>query len=414
MKCGLLGRKLGHSYSPQIHSCLASYSYELFEKEPEELADFLRNGDFAGLNVTMPYKKAVIPYLDLLSPEAQTLGAVNTIVRYGNMLVGHNTDYFGFQSLMNRSGLNPAGKKCLVLGSGGASNVAVAVLREMGANAVVISRSGENNYENLSSHADAAILVNTTPVGMYPHNGATPVELDLFPSLEGVVDVVYNPARTQLMLDAQVRDIKTIGGLWMLVAQAKAASEWFTGKAIADGVIDAVHAILHSEMENIILIGMPGCGKSTIGRLLAEKTGRQFVDADEQICTLAKKDIPHIFAEDGEDAFRTLETQVLQQLGKESGLVIATGGGCVTQPRNYPLLHQNGRIYWLQRNLDRLPTEGRPLSQAQDLGQMYQDRAPLYEFFADEIIENHGTPDETVAMIAERHSSIRTEMRNIP
>ena len=414
MKCGLLGRKLGHSYSPLIHGHLGSYTYELFEKEPEELADFLRNGDFAGLNVTMPYKKAVIPYLDLLSPEAQTLGAVNTIVRYGNMLVGHNTDYFGFQSLMNRSGLNPAGKKCLVLGSGGASNVAVAVLREMGANAVVISRSGENNYENLSSHADAAILVNTTPVGMYPHNGATPVELDLFPSLEGVVDVVYNPARTQLMLDAQVRDIKTIGGLWMLVAQAKAASEWFTGKTIADGVIDAVHAILHSEMENIILIGMPGCGKSTIGRLLAEKTGRQFVDADEQICTLAKKDIPHIFAEDGEDAFRTLETQVLQLLGKESGLVIATGGGCVTQPRNYPLLHQNGRIYWLQRNLDRLPTEGRPLSQAQNLGQMYQDRAPLYEFFADEIIENHGTPDETVAMIAERHSCIRTEMRNIP
>ena len=394
MKFGLLGRKLGHSYSPAIHSYLGNYRYELFEKEPEELADFLRSGDFTGLNVTMPYKKSVIPYLDLLSPEAQMLGAVNTIVRMGDKLIGHNTDYFGFQSMLKRSRLSPAGKKCLVLGSGGASNVAVAVLKEQGAQVIVISRNGGNNYENLSRHADAAILVNTTPVGMYPNNGVSPVNLDVFPNLEGVVDVVYNPTRTQLLLDAEKLGIPAIGGLWMLVAQAKAASEWFTGRAIADGVIEAVFFILRREIENIILIGMPGCGKSTVGRLIAEKAGKRFVDADAEIEALAKKTIPQIFAEDGEDAFRELETAVLKELGKQSGLVIATGGGCVTRERNYPLLHQNGRIFWLQRNLESLPTDGRPLSQAQELTEMYQKRAPMYKRFADHIIDNNGAAED--------------------
>lgn len=403
MKCGLLGRKLGHSYSPQIHSYLGDYSYGLFEIEPEDLADFLHQGDFDGLNVTMPYKKAVIPYLDALTPEAEELGAVNTIVRKDGKLLGHNTDYFGFVSTVKKSGLSPAGKKCLVLGSGGASRVVVAVLEEMGAQVVVISRSGKDHYGNLELHGDASIIVNATPVGMYPETGVSPVDLAFFPQLEGVLDVVYNPARTQLLLDAEKRGIVATNGLWMLVAQAKAAAEWFLGAAIADEKIAEIHSILKKQMENIILIGMPGCGKSTIGRLLAEKTGKLFVDADTEIEKLAKKSIPEILIRDGEEAFRVLETQVLAELGKQSGLVIATGGGCVTREENYPLLHQNGTIFWLQRDLEQLPTEGRPLSQCSDLAEMYAVRESMYRRFADHTIDNGDTPDKTAAQMIRQY-----------
>ena len=224
MKCGLLGRKLGHSYSPQIHALLGNYSYQLFEKEPEEIGDFLKNGDFTGLNVTIPYKKEVIPFLDELSPAAARLGAVNTIVRRDGKLIGHNTDYFGFRRLVQESGLQVAGKKVLVLGSGGASSTAVAVLQELGAKVTVISRSGENNYENLDRHADAAVIANTTPVGMYPNTGKSALSLDGFPRLEGVLDAVYNPARTQILLDAERRGLAAVNGLWMMVAQAKELS----------------------------------------------------------------------------------------------------------------------------------------------------------------------------------------------
>ena len=281
MECGLLGRKLGHSYSPQIHACLGDYSYTLFEKEPEEIADFLKNGDFTGLNVTIPYKKTVIPYLDELSPAAKKLGAVNTVVRREDgTLFGHNTDYFGFASLLKRSGLDVAGKKVLVLGSGGASNTLTAVLTGLGAEAVVISRSGENNYENLQRHEDAAVIVNATPVGMYPNTGVSPVDLKRFPKLEGGLDVIYNPARTQLLLDAEALHIPCANGLWMLVAQAKESAEYFTGTSIDDAAIAEIHANLAAQMANIVLIGMPGCGKSTIGALLADKLGRKLVSAD--------------------------------------------------------------------------------------------------------------------------------------
>lgn len=408
MKCGLLGRTLGHSYSPAIHAYFGDYPYCLWEKEPEDLADFLRNSDFSGINVTMPYKKAVIPYLDELTPQAQRLGTVNTIVRRHGKLIGHNTDYFGFRYLMTKSVLSPAGKKCLVLGSGGASNTAVAVLEELGAEVVVISRSGKHNYENLHRHRDTAILVNTTPVGMYPNTGISPVDLSQFPDLEGVVDVVYNPCRTQLILDAELWGIPAISGLPMLVAQAKEAAEWFTGKTLDDSEIDRVYGILQEQMENIVLIGMPGCGKSTIGRLLAQKTGKIFVDADAEIEKLAKKSIPQIFAEDGEGAFRTLETQVLAELGKGSNLVIATGGGCVTREENYPLLHQNSTIFWLQRDVVKLPTEGRPLSQSNDLQVMYAARAPLYARFADYRINNNDTLEKAVAEIGDCYASART------
>ena len=400
MKCGLLGRKLGHSYSPQIHSFLGDYLYTLFEKEPEEIEDFLKNGDFTGINVTIPYKKDVIPYLDALSPTAVKMGAVNTIVRRSDgTLFGHNTDYFGFASMVERSGLDVKGKKVLVLGSGGASNTVVAVLKELGATVIIVSRSGENNYANLHLHADAAVIVNTTPVGMYPNTGISPVSLELFPKLEGVLDVVYNPARTQLLLDAEKRGLPCENGLWMLVAQAKEAAEYFTGSPISDSSIAAIHRRLSAQMQNIVLIGMPGCGKSTIASLLSGKLHRKVVDADAEIIRLAGKTIPEIFAQDGEEVFRGWETKALEALGKQSGLIIATGGGCVTKDRNYPLLHQNGQLFWLKRSLDILPTDGRPLSQSNNLTDMYTVRKPLYERFADCTVDNNASPEQTVAAI---------------
>lgn len=400
MKCGLLGRKLGHSYSPQIHGLLGDYSYDLFEKEPEELASFLKDGDFTGINVTIPYKKDVIPYLDALSPAAQKIGSVNTIVRRADgSLFGHNSDYFGFVSLVKHSGIAVEGKKVLVLGSGGTSNMVVTALRDLGAAPVVISRSGENNYGNLHLHSDASVIVNATPVGMYPNTGVSPIDLNRFPKLDGVLDVIYNPAKTQLLLDAEKLGIPHENGLWMLVAQAKEAAEYFTGKKLSDDMIARIHHKLSRQMKNIVLIGMPGCGKSTIGNLLARKLGRKFVDADEEIIQLAGKSIPEIFAQDGEEIFREWETMALEHLGKQSGLVIATGGGCVTRQRNYPALHQNGSIVWLERDLSLLPTDGRPLSQSNRLEEMYAVRKPMYEAFADVRVANTGSPEDTVTEI---------------
>ncbi len=402
MQCGLLGRKLGHSYSAQIHSYLGSYSYTLFEKEPEQLAEFFRNGSFTGLNVTIPYKKAVIPYCAELSEQAQKLGAVNTIIRRPDgSLVGHNTDYFGFHSMVSRSGLSLDNKKVLVLGSGGAAVTAVAVMQTLGAQVVVISRKGENNYENLHRHTDASAIVNATPVGMYPDVGCSPVDLDRFPKLEAVWDMIYNPARTALLQQAQQRGILAQNGLWMLVAQAKESAEWFLDQKISDDAIAYIHDRLRSQMENIILIGMPGCGRTTIGKLLAQRLGKEFVDSDLEIIHAAGKPIADIFAHDGEEGFRKMETQVLQQLGKRSGLVIATGGGCITRPENYPSLHQNGTIIWLQRELTLLPTEGRPLSRKGMLQQMYEVRKPLYSAFADLCIRNDTEEGAVVNAIIE-------------
>ena len=400
MLCGLLGRTLSYSFSPKIHGLLGDYPYVLFEKEPEDLADFLQNGKFTGLNVTIPYKEAVIPYLQELSPVAERLGAVNTIVRRADgTLIGHNTDYFGFCTMVSKSGVQVAGKKALVLGSGGASNTAVAALEELGAQVVVISRSGENNYQNLELHSDASLIVNATPVGMYPNVDATPISLDHFPHLEGVLDLNYNPSRTRILLDAEERGLIAKNGRWMLVAQAKESSEWFSGAAIPDSKIEEIHKVLSSQMENIILIGMPGCGKSTIAKLLSQELNRPVVDADEEISRAAGCSIPEIFANGGEEAFRQLETQVLRELGKESGKIIATGGGCVTREENYPLLHRNGKIIWLTRALGKLPSEGRPLSQITKMETMYETRKPMYQRFADHIISNDGTVQEAVAAI---------------
>ena len=399
MQCGLLGRLLGHSYSPQIHAMLGDYDYTLFEKEPEEIENFLKHGDWTGINVTVPYKKTVIPYLDELTPVAEKLGTVNTIIRRNGKLTGHNTDYAGFLTMVKASGLAVTGRKVLVLGSGGASNTAVAVLKELGAHVVVISRSGENNYGNLHLHADAAVIVNTTPVGMYPNAGSSPVDLELFPELDGVLDVVYNPARTQLLLDAEKRGLTGMNGLLMLVVQAKEAAEWFTGTAIDADIITHIHRTLQHQMENIVLIGMPGSGKTTVGKLLSAKTGKRFIDADEELVQYAGCSIPDIFAKDGEPVFRQLETQVLSRLGQQSGLVLATGGGCVTQDRNYSLLHQNGTIFCIQRDINKLPTEGRPLSQATKAEELYRVRKTLYEAFADHMIDNNETIEAAVCQI---------------
>ena len=400
MYCGLLGAKLGHSYSPQIHSHLGSYSYDLLEKSEEELGIFLKNAEFDGLNVTIPYKSTVIPYCNELSPVAARLGAVNTIVRRNDgKLIGHNTDYFGFDTMLLRSGLNVRGKKVLVLGTGGTSKTAVAVLEDHDAKVIIISRSGENNYNNLHLHADAAVIVNTTPVGMYPKNGVAPLCLDGFPQLEGVLDVIYNPAKTALLLSAEERGLVAMNGLLMLVAQAKESAQWFTGQKIDDEKIDKIHHKLRQQMENIILIGMPGSGKSTVGRVLAEKLGKDFVDADACIAERSGCTIPEIFKEQGEAGFRALETQVLADICKQSGKVIATGGGCVTKEENYPLLHQNGTVFCLERPLSSLPTDGRPLSQAMALEEMYRIRKPLYEKFADYKIQKSAAPEDVCAKV---------------
>ncbi len=400
MKCGLLGAKLEHSYSPQIHTHLGDYTYELLEKNTENLEEFIKKSNFSGFNVTIPYKSTVIPYCDELTPVAARLGAVNTIVRQTNgKIIGHNTDYFGFDTMLRRSGLRVSGQKVLVLGTGGASKTAVAVLQDHGAQVVTISRSGENNYTNLHLHTDASVIVNTTPVGMYPNTGVSPVCLGIFPNLEGVLDVIYNPARTQLLMDAEKRGIVAMNGLLMLVAQAKESAEWFTGKKIHDGKIDEIYRLLQKQMENVILIGMPGSGKSTVGHMIAERLGKEFIDADALIGEKAGCTIPEIFSAQGEVGFRAIETEVLEKIGKLSGKVIATGGGCVTRQENYPLLHQNGTLFWLEREISVLPTDGRPLSQATALEEMYRIRKPLYTFFADHCIGNNDKPSDAVEKI---------------
>ena len=403
LKCGLLGQKLGHSYSPAIHGMLADYDYQLFEREPEQLEDFLKNGPWDGINVTIPYKKAVLPYCAELSDTARRIGSVNTIVRRPDgSLYGDNTDAYGFESLVKKSGIDVRGKKALVLGSGGASVTVVAVLKMLGAESVtVISRGGEDNYDNLEKHADARIIANTTPVGMYPNNGQAAVDLAQFPQCEGVLDVVYNPARTALLLQAEKLGIPCAGGLYMLVAQAKRSSELFTGSTIPDSEIGRIEKVLSGRMKNIVLVGMPSSGKSTLAAALGEKLGRPVYEADALIEQEAGMDIPAIFAQGGEESFRKLETEILSRLGKLSGAVISTGGGCVTREENYDLLHQNGTILWLKRGTEKLDKTGRPLSLKNDLNEMYQKREPMYRRFADAAVDNNGSVEAALAQILE-------------
>ena len=403
LKCGLLGEKLGHSYSPQIHSMLADYEYKLFEKSPEELEGFLKSGEFDGLNVTIPYKKTVMPYCAELSPTAAQIGSVNTIVRRSDgSLYGDNTDAFGFENLIVHNGIEVKGKKALVLGTGGASVTAQAVLKKLGASeVVVISRRGEDNYENIAKHADAEIIANTTPVGMYPNNGKAAVDLTQFPKLSGVLDVVYNPARTALLLQAEKLCIPCAGGLYMLVSQAKRSCELFTGKSIPDSEIDRIERVLSHQMQNIVIIGMPGSGKTAVSTMLAERLGRKIFDTDTIVSEKAGMTIPEIFAAQGEAGFRKLETEATAEVGKLSGNIISTGGGVVTVADNYELLHQNGVIVWIERDTNKLARDGRPISLSSDLNELYAARLPLYERFADIKADNNGDINETVNAIME-------------
>ena len=398
---GLLGRKLGHSWSVPIHTALGCGGYRLIELEPEELEGFLSQPNIGGLNVTIPYKRDVMPFCDVIDPMAQAIGSVNTLTRRADgKLYAFNTDAAGFCWMAERAGISFAGKKAVVLGSGGASLTAVACAKKLGAREVaVISRSGPDNYGNLDRHADADIVVNTTPVGMFPGNGAAPVDLAAFPACGGVLDVVYNPRRTALLLQAEALGIPCSDGLPMLVAQAKAAEEHFFETSIPDSENERILAQLRRDFTNIVLIGMPGSGKSTVGEALAALTGREAVDIDQRIAERAGCSIPEIFAQGGETAFRALEREETAEAGKLSGKILLTGGGVVKDERNYAALHQNGRIYHLIRDLNVLPTDGRPLSQGADRAAMWVQRAPLYARFRDAAVKNSGTIQETAQEI---------------
>ena len=392
-KSGLLGEKLGHSFSPQIHGYFSDYSYTLFEKSPDLAEEFLRSGDFNGINVTIPYKKLAFSVCDVVSDTAAKIGSVNTVVRRNGKLYGYNTDYFGFTYLIKKANFDVSKGKTLVLGSGGSSVMACAALRDLGCpEVVVISRSGDDNYENVyDRHSDASFIVNTTPLGMFPKNGISAVELDKFTYCNGVIDIIFNPSKTKLLLDAQRLGIPFINGLPMLVAQAKQACEIFTEQITIDGLestnnfasIDNITTQIESETKNIVLIGMPGCGKSTVGELLASKLSRTFIDIDSEIEKRIQMSICDFFAQKGEPAFRIIESEVLDEFARKSGLVIATGGGIIKNPLNRPIISQNGIIIMLKRPLNELATDGRPISMSCSLEKLEQERLPIYNEWKD-------------------------------
>jgi len=400
---GLLGGKLGHSFSPLIHRQLGEYDYLLYEVSLDNLDSFMTERRFDGINVTIPYKQVVMPYCATLSNEAQMIGSVNTIVKDGEgALHGHNTDHHGFRMMLERGGIDPNGKKVLVLGDGGSARTVRAVLGALGAREIVtISRRGENHYGNIERHYDAEIIVNTTPVGMYPDNGSSPLSLAGFERLTGVADLIYNPTRTRLLLEAKRLGIPCVNGLTMLVAQAEMANRLFLGTPARPELIDKIVALILKETRNIALIGMPGCGKSTVGRILAQAMGRPFADIDERIVATAGKSIPQIFTEEGEETFRRLETRILGEEAKESGMVLATGGGVVTRSENLDLLRQNSLIVYLKRELNELITDGRPLSRGVGIQVLAEQRLPLYETWSDCAIQVEAKPELTAARIQE-------------
>ena len=406
MTCGLIGRRLGHSYSPQIHRALADYDYKLWELEPEELETFFGRQDFTGVNVTIPYKQAVIPLLDELSETARAIGAVNTVVRRGGTLYGDNTDFAGMAALIHRIMLSLEGKKVLILGTGGTSKTAVAVARSLGAAEVYrLSRSGRDGaltYEDAARlHADADVLINTTPGGMYPAVEGCPVALDAFPNLSGVVDAVYNPLRTNLVLQARSRGIPAEGGLYMLAAQAAYASALFRDCETSQRDIDLAYQTVRREMENIVLIGMPSSGKSTVGRALAERLGKRFADSDALVTERIGMPIADYFAQRGEAAFREREQEAVADLAATGGQVIATGGGAILRPENVTALRRSGRLVFLDRSPEKLiATADRPLaSDREALRRRYEERYDLYYAAADLHIDGDGTVEETAQRI---------------
>ena len=400
---GLLGKTLRHSYSKIIHERMADYTYDLYETPEEGLEALIRRPDMGGFNVTIPYKQTVIPFCDELTPAARAIGSVNTLYHdAAGRLIGDNTDYFGFSYMAGRAGSSFAGRKVVIFGSGGTSLTARRVAADEGAREVVIvSRSGENNYDNLDRHADAEILINTTPVGMYPKNEGALIDIARFPQCCGVLDVIYNPLKTNLILAAEDAGIPATGGLPMLVAQAAPAVERFSGRAIREAVIEETLDTLTREVRNLVLVGMPGCGKSSIGRLAAERAGRAFYDTDDLVVEMAGCSIPEIFAAQGETAVRDLEAKAVAQAARERGGVIATGGGVLLREENRRALRQNSRIVYLDRALDALPTDGRPISQTRKLEDIYRERLPLFTGVSDVTVVNDAAPEVVAARVLE-------------
>lgn len=403
---GLIGERLGHSHSKTLHALLADYAYDLWPMPPERLdgwMKWLRDGAFDGMNVTIPYKKAVMPYLDEVGETARRIGCVNTVVRReGGALYGDNTDAYGMSVMARRAGIDFSGRKTLVLGSGGTSLTACDVVRRSGGEVIVISRSGENNYANLDRHRDADYLINTTPVGMYPHWDEQPVDLSLFPHLRGVLDVIYNPLRTHLLLQAERLGIPCEGGLSMLIHQAVRACELFTGAPVSADRVRGAERALRRSVTNLVLVGMPGCGKSTVGALLSRMLDMPLHDLDAEIEAAAGCTIPQIFEREGEVGFRAREAEQLRRFASVGGSVLVTGGGAVKSAENRLLLRMNGVVFHITRDLALLPTAGRPLSQSRArLAELWQERKALYADCADICISNDASPETCADAIKE-------------
>ena len=404
MEYGLIGEKLGHSYSAILHGLLADYDYRLCPIPPEDVDAFMQKRDFCGINVTIPYKKTVIPYLAEIGETARRIGSVNIIIRRPDgSLLGDNTDAYGFARMAESIGADFSGKKALVLGSGGTSLTACDVVRQAGGTPVVISRSGNTTYADLPKHTDAEYLINTTPVGMYPNVHASPVDLTMLPNLKGVLDVIYNPLRTQLLQQAQKLGIPAVSGLKMLVYQAVRACELFTGNPVDPLRAQAAEKQLRAQSMNLVLIGMPGCGKSTIGQELAAISGREAVDTDAIIAAEAGMTIPEIFEKEGETGFRAREKAVIQREALIGGRILITGGGAVKDEENRAALRMNGYVAQITRPVSLLATGGRPLSAGglDAVEKLYQERAPLYADCADAVYPNETTPAQCAKAIWE-------------
>lgn len=388
---GLLGEKLGHSYSKIIHEKIGYYNYQYFEKNEEDLDEFFEKKDFKGINVTIPYKKTVIKYLDHVSDKAKKIGAVNTIVNKNGKLYGYNTDYFGFFFNLNKNKIDIKDKKCLILGKGASSKTVEEVLKDMGAKEIVfLSRRFEPFFNDEKTYRDFEIIINTTPVGMYPKNGEflKDIKLDNFKNLEAVVDLIYNPNMTKILIDGKLKNIKYACGIDMLIAQAVKACELFLDKKFDDSMIKRIRDSLMKDQINLALIGMPGSGKTSLGKILAKNMNRKFIDLDLEF---EKKygNIEKFFKKYGEDEFRDKEIQILKEFSKKTGLIISCGGGIVEKEENYYRLKENSLIVNVKRDLEKLEVDGRPLSKKYKITDLYNKRKNLYDEFKDFEVENN-------------------------